>query len=414
MADTFQHGLVTTIHDLGAVGRDRLEQLLEQATRTFRIGLILPVTADDMRARPFEAIVAELEGARYVDQIVVVLGRAPREEDYREALAKVEPLGPKAQVLWTDGPRVQALYEHLQTHGLDLREEGKGRAVWTAFGYLLGDPGLKAFVLHDCDIASYDRVMLARLCFPMAHPGLDFEFCKAYYARVSDRMHGRVTRLLVTPFLRALGSVLGPDRFIAFLDSFRYPLSGEFAVSATLARSIRVPADWGLEVGTLAEVYRNTSVKRVCQVDLCRPYEHKHQELSLGDPGRGLLKMATDILITLFRALASTGRVFQPGHFITLRSAYLRTAQDAIRQYHADAMVNGLKFDRHEEEQAVEAFAQQIVRAGEAFQEDPSGGEAIPNWARVLTAFPELPLHLREAAKLDREGVGSPHAETLP
>jgi glucosyl-3-phosphoglycerate synthase len=113
--------------------------------------------------------------------------------------------------------------------------------------------------------------------------------------------------------------------------------------------------------------------------------------------------MATDILTTIFRTLASRGEVLQPGHFATLRSAYLRHAQDAIRKYHADALMNGLAFDRHEEEQAVEAFARQIVVAGDTFQKDPVGGEAISNWARVLAALPDFPQKLRAAAAADAE-----------
>jgi glucosyl-3-phosphoglycerate synthase len=209
--------------------------------------------------------------------------------------------------------------------------------------------------------------------------------------------------LLVAPLIRALRSLVGHDHFLRYLDSFRYPLAGEFAVTANLARSNRIPSDWGLEVGTLAEVFRNTSAKRVCQVDLCCLYEHKHQSLSLDDPEKGLMKMATDILTTIFRTLASRGVVMQAGHFITLRSAFLRSAQDAIRQYHADALINGLKFDRNAEEQAVEGFAERITAAGDMFQSDPSGGEAIPNWTRVLTAFPDFPRRLRLAVKADAE-----------
>ncbi|MCK7478417.1 MAG: hypothetical protein M0C28_14215 [Candidatus Moduliflexus flocculans] len=41
--------------------------------------------------------------------------------------------------------------------------------------------------------------MLARLFYPVASPHIDYAFCKGYYARVTDRMHGRVTRLFVTP-----------------------------------------------------------------------------------------------------------------------------------------------------------------------------------------------------------------------
>ena len=196
-------------------------------------------------------------------------------------------------------------------------------------------------------------------------------------------------------------TILGPDPFLTYLSSFRYPLSGEFAVSAGLARSNRIPSDWGLEVGTLAEVFRNTSTKRVCQVDITSEYEHKHQDLSLEDPGKGLMRMATDILTSLFRTLASRGTVLSEGHFVSLRSAYLRAAQDAIRQYHADALINGLQFDRHAEEMAIEGFADQIVLAGNAFREDPAGGESIPNWTRGLAALPDFPERLREVAAAD-------------
>ncbi|HJN07696.1 MAG TPA: glycosyl transferase [Pirellulaceae bacterium] len=403
MADFNQHGLVTTLHDLGTADEDQLEALLEQATQQYKVGLVLPVTAADMRARPFARIIDQLEDANYIDQIVVVLGVAPDEQDYYRTREAVAALGAKAHVLWTDGARVTRLYQTLIDAGLNAAVPGKGRSVWTAFGYLLADPRLKAFALHDCDIVNYDRQMLARLCLPMAHPGLDFEFCKAYYARTTDRMHGRVVRLLVQPLLTALISMLGYDRFLVYLDSFRYPLSGEFAVTSNLARSNRIPSDWGLEVGTLAEVFRNTSIKRVCQVDLCRQYEHKHQSLSLDDPTKGLMKMATDILTSIFRTLASMGTVLDTGHFVTLRGAFLRSAQDAIRQYHADAMLNGLQYDRHDEEGAVEGFAQRINVAGELFKQDPVGGEAIPNWSRVLTAFPDFPQQLREAAHADAE-----------
>ena len=407
MPDFYQHGTVTTLHDLGTARLEHLEGRLKAATASYKIGLVLPVTASDMRAEPFTQIIDALRGADYIQSIVVALGVAPNEQDYRDTQAIVQRLGDKAQILWTDGPRVNRLYQELNDAGFNLHIPGKGRSVWTAFGYLLADPQIHTFALHDCDIVDYDRTVLARLCLPMADPSLDFEFCKAYYARVTDRMHGRVVRLLVSPLLSSLLMVLGREPFLVYLDSFRYPLSGEFAVTSNLARSNRIPSDWGLEVGTLSEVFRNTSAKRVCQVDLCRLYEHKHQDLSLDDDSRGLMKMATDILTTIFRTLASRGVVLARSHFLAIRSAYLRTAQDTIRQYHADALVNGLEFDRHAEEHAVEGFAERITAAGEAFLHDPSGSEAIPNWTRVLTAFPDFPQRLRDAVREETEEIGS-------
>lgn len=397
MPDFYQHDLVTTIHDLRTGQLDRLESMLREATKQTPIGLVLPVTASDMRADPFARIVDQLVDADYIDTIIVSLGVAPDRSDYEETVAKIQPLGSRAKVLWTDGPEVQSIYQQLIDSGIAVSTPGKGRSVWTAFGYLLDDSRIDTFVLHDCDIVDYDRFLLARLCLPMVHPAIDFEFCKAYYARVTDRMHGRVVRLLVTPLLRALASIFPESEFVRYLASFRYPLSGEFSLTRNLARTNRIPSDWGLEIGTLAEVYRNTSLKRVCQTDLCRLYEHKHQSLSLDNQQAGLMRMAVDILTTVYRTLASQGTVMSHSMFITLRSSYLRVAQNCIRQYAADAIVNDLEFDRHREELAIDAFADCITTAAEVFRQDPNGAEAIPNWTRVRAAFPDLTRRLRDA-----------------
>ena len=54
-------------------------------------------------------------------------------------------------------------------------------------------------------VLSLFSALLARLCYPVAHPSLGFDFCKGYYARVTEKLNGRVMRLLITPRLRASG-----------------------------------------------------------------------------------------------------------------------------------------------------------------------------------------------------------------
>jgi glucosyl-3-phosphoglycerate synthase len=184
---------------------------------------------------------------------------------------------------------------------------------------------------------------------------------------------------------------MAPDLgFLRFIDSFRYALSGEFAMKAQLARVNRLPSDWGLEVGTLAEVYRNCAVSRVCQVDLADNYEHKHQELSQGDASKGLRRMAFDVAKSLFRTLASEGVVFTSDHFRSLQVRYVRMAEDTINRYYADAMINGLTFDRHAEEMTVNAFADSLREAAAAFLENPLSQTQIPNWNRVVAAAPDF------------------------
>jgi hypothetical protein len=107
-------------------------------------------------------------------------------------------------------------------------------------------------------------------------------------------------------------------------------------------------------------------------------YEHKHQDLSATDPGKGLSKMATDIAKSLFRTLASEGGVFTAEHFRSLEVRYVRMAQDTITRHYADALLNGLKFDRHSEEVAVSTFARSLRLAAEEFLRDPNAASMSP------------------------------------
>jgi glucosyl-3-phosphoglycerate synthase len=154
-------------------------------------------------------------------------------------------------------------------------------------------------------------------------------------------------------------------------------------------------------VGVLAEIHRNCAISHICQVDLTDNYEHKHQDLSAGDPSKGLSRMAKDIAKSLFRTIAGEGVVLSREHFQTLVVRYVRLAEQTIERYYADAMLNGLKFDRHQEELAVATFAQSLRAAAEEFLEDPLGLPLIPNWNRVLAAAPDFFEHLVDAVESD-------------
>ncbi|MEE8556255.1 MAG: glycosyl transferase, partial [Myxococcota bacterium] len=181
-------------------------------------------------------------------------------------------------------------------------------------------------------------------------------------------------------------------------------LAGEFAMKVALARQIRIPSDWGLEVGILAEVFRKCSVQRVCQIELCENYDHKHQELSADDPSRGLHRMVVDISTNLFRNLAAVGVQFDAGFLNTLSIAYLREAQDSVARYSDEARINALGFDRHDEEVTVETFTSALRSAGLAFVRDPMGRPLIPNWSRVTAALPDFLSDLRYALRQDLDG----------
>ncbi|MFN8008603.1 MAG: glycosyl transferase [Terriglobia bacterium] len=408
MADFYQTGVVTTLHRFKPNHElPQLEEELEKFSENTAICLVLPALYSEFQGQAMRGILEELKHVRYLRHIVVALAKA-NQQQYEDVKSLFAGHPQEVTVLWIDGERIQALFERLEKQGLTAGGDGKGRSCWLAYGYLLAATECDVIALHDCDIVNYDRLLLARLCYPVAHPNLGFEFCKGYYARITDRMHGRVTRLFMAPLIRAMESMYSTAPFLKFLDSFRYPLAGEFAMKADLAQVNRIPGDWGLEVGVLAEVFRNCAVSRTCQVDLADTYEHKHQSLSEHDPDRGLRRMATDIAKCLFRTLAAEGLVYARGSFRSLGVRYVRLAEDTIARYYADALLNGLKFDRHAEELAVATFARSLQQAAEEFTQDPLGLPLIPNWNRVVAAIPDFFTQLQMAVIADNEWVLQP------
>jgi glucosyl-3-phosphoglycerate synthase len=400
MSDFFQPGVITTLHHLKKMNLERTEMELEFYSRYNPIALVLPSLYSELKEKALKTIVSEIKRVKYINQIIVTLGRASKEE-FEHAKEFFSVLPQETIIVWNDGDRVKSLYDILDKNDISAGEDGKGRSTWMAFGYVLASEKSEVIVLHDCDILSYDREFIARLCYPVTNPNLGYEFCKGYYARVTNKMHGRVTRLLVTPLLRSFERLLGHLPFLVYLDSFRYPLAGEFSMITDLARINRIPWDWGLEVGVLSEVFRNCSLRRICQVDLTENYEHKHQELSPDDPGKGLLRMSTDIAKNLFRNLASEGIDLSESLLKTLKATYIRISQENITKYHDDAAINGLDFDRHEEGVAVETFTKGIELASKAFLEDPLSIPLIPNWSRVTSAIPDFLERLKNAVDDD-------------
>jgi glucosyl-3-phosphoglycerate synthase len=402
MADFYQSGSIATLHRLGRPNLELLEQELAEDAKTCPIALVLPCLYSELEGPALDGIVEHLTKIPYLSEIVVALGHASALE-FRRAKEYFNVLPQDVRLIWIEGPRIQETLNLLVSQDIDIGLPGKGQSCWIAFGYVLATRRSKAIALHDCDVVTYNREYLARLCYPIANRHLRYDFCKGYYARVTDRLHGRVTRLFFTPMIRALQRLVGPNPLLSFLDSFRYPLAGEFAMVADLAWTNRIPGDWGLEIGVLAEVYRNCAQRRVCQADLSDQYEHKHQDLSADNPEAGLYKMCVDISKSLFRNLASEGVIFTDGMLKTLRATYLQIAQEAIKKYEDDAAINSLRFDRHEERMAVEAFLKGIKLASESFLEDPLGVPMISNWARVTAAVPDIFDRLISAVEADQE-----------
>ena len=402
MADFYQTGAIATLHRLGQPNTDQLEKELAEHAASHPIALVLFCFYSELEGQALKNIVRQLAHVAYLKEIVIALGTTSALE-FRRAKEYFRILPQDVRLVWIDGPRIQEILKLLVSQGIDVGLPGKGQSCWITFGYVLARRQSKVIALHDCDILSYDRGYLARLCYPVANPNVGYEFCKGYYARVTDRLHGRVTRLFITPLILSLERLVGYHPLLTFLESFRYPLAGEFSMVADLAWNNRIPGDWGLEIGVLAEVYRNCALRRVCQADLTDSYEHKHQALSAEDPNAGLHKMCVDIAKSLFRNLAGEGIVLSEGLLKTLRAIYLQIAQDAIKKYEDDSAINSLKFDRHQERTAVEVFLKSISFAADVFLKDPLGIPMISNWNRVVGAVPDIFDRLIAAVEADQE-----------
>ena len=406
MGDFYQNGVITTLHNFAQRPLEDMEAELLEFSRVRPMGLVLPCLYSELEGPAMDNIVAELCKVSYLSKIVIGLDRAT-EEQYRKAREFFSVLPQDHVVLWNDGPRLRELDQSLKKLGLEPNQMGKGRNVWYCFGYLMADNSVEAIALHDCDIVTYNRELLARLVYPVANPGFNYEFCKGYYSRVANgTINGRVCRLLVTPLLRALRMIIGPHDYLDFLDSFRYALAGEFSMRMDVLRDIRIPSDWGLEIGVLSEMKRNYSLNRICQVDIANTYDHKHQDVSFEDASTGLSRMSVDISKAIFRKLATTGVVFSQESIRTIKATYYRVALDFVETYHNDARINGLTLDIHKEEKAVELFAENVMNAGMYFLDRPRETPFIPSWTRVNSALPELGGSFLKAVAEDMQEYG--------
>ena len=194
MSDFFQNGNVSTLHNLTRRSVEDLESELISFADSRPIGLVLPSLFSELKRPALENIVTELTKVPYLSRIVIGLDRADADQ-FAYAKEYFSRLPQNHVVIWHDGPRMQALDAELAELGLAPPELGKGRNVWYCFGYMLAARDVFAIGLHDCDILTYERSLLARLLYPVVNPVLPYVFSKGYYPRIDGgKLGGRVTR----------------------------------------------------------------------------------------------------------------------------------------------------------------------------------------------------------------------------
>jgi len=364
---------ITTFHLL----RDDPKHLRTQIrlhSRWKKTVLVIPLLAseytDPSNLPVFENILKQLKDVNYLSTIIFGLDRATEAEAFR-LRDLIREFGIRHYLIqWNDGPGFSRIYDQLNEAGFNISQPGKGKNMFLSFGIAMA-LGSHSIGLIDADIRTFRRVQLHRLFYPVVV--LNYDFSKAFYARLSDgQMYGRVKRLLLDPLLLALKRKFTETqedkmlRLIDFLLSFHYQLSGEVAFHVDLLKRMRFATNWGVEIFTLIEVFRKAS--STAQVALSdQAFDHKHQDPSSEDQSRGLHRMAIDIVTTLMNALIiEEGLEITDTFFRDLAITYQALAELQIKKYSDDAGFSNLSHNRDLEEFLVrDLFRNAIVQAGD-------------------------------------------------
>ncbi len=402
MADFLQHPQLPTLHHLVSPEAGALEAEIREWARERPVALLLPALFAECGRPAFPMILEEVSQTDYVETVVVTMN-GMRAGESVEALAFLRRhlKGKKAWLLWNGGPEMRRVWELAEAAGCPPYLEGKGSNIWAGLAWLAASGHRGVVASHDTDILNYTRGLLWKLCLPLLHPRMGYRFVKGYYSRVADRLYGRVTRLLFFPLVQAFADVLGRKPLIEHYQSFRYPLSGEFAGDMDSLEGFTLPSGWGLEIALLAEAQRALPVESMCQVDLGFHYEHRHRRL---DPGtkreEGLISAAVEVARCLFyevlREADSKGgeallRVVLP--------RYQQRAAEWMRRYEHVSLVNGLEYEAADEEAAVTAFSEALERLIAGLE---GGGVSVPGMRagvrEVLEKSPQMQERLLAAA----------------
>jgi glucosyl-3-phosphoglycerate synthase len=337
---------IATLHDYGDASPTAP---VDSAT------VVVPLTQQEYGSRATQRVFERLEMVA-PEQVLVAL-RA--ESQHVGNIARwLESFDLPMQVLWCTAPRVERRLDEL---GLD-GHAGKGRDVWLGLGLASES---EYVVVHDADATSYDETDVPKLLSPLAG---DHEFVKGYYARVeNDRLYGRLYRQFYTPLVRALVAHHDAD-ILTYLASFRYALAGEFATTGEVARRLRTPRGWGLEVGTLGDAFDAVGFSGTAQVDL-GIHEHDHRSV---DGSGGLGRMCAQVGRTLFNVAEDHG--VEP-EYDSLVDRYHESATTLVEQYAADARFNDLTYDPDEEHTQIDVYGETIT--------PPTHDDRLPAWCEI-------------------------------
>src|SRR5208337_2778352 len=128
MADFYQTGIITTLHNLGRPSLDRLEADLREFCRARPVALVLPALYSEFKRPAMAGIVSELSKVSYLKEVVLVLDKAS-DKEYQQVREFMDPV-PNVMIIHNDGKRVNEILDTLARNKLDAGQRGKGRSAW--------------------------------------------------------------------------------------------------------------------------------------------------------------------------------------------------------------------------------------------------------------------------------------------
>ncbi len=190
MPDFFQHFRLPTLHHLADCDLATREAELAGWAKTKPIALLLPALYAEFEKPALQRMLRQIAEVPYISEVVLTVNRATSAQIKIAKAQCAEWLGiaKPFTLLWNDGPALKAVHRNLEAHGMPAYRAGKGSNIWMGVAYLAARGEHRIVASHDTDILSYERGLLSRLCYPVAHPDMPYHFAKGYYGRVGDRL----------------------------------------------------------------------------------------------------------------------------------------------------------------------------------------------------------------------------------
>ncbi|MFC1787210.1 glycosyltransferase [Halobacteriota archaeon] len=239
-----------------------------------KISVILPSFREKKTIGKIIVKVGELVNERLVDEILVVEGSTlDGEIEYETIRVASEAAFDSLEDFYKFKVIHQSLPEICEILGTNVTR-GKGDALYKGAACSQGD----ILVFLDTDIINIEE----RFAMGLIGPILSFKeilLSKAYYHRPKFQMRGktifggRVTRLFMLPILKILCRMYN---VFDGLQDFKYPLSGEIAVTRNVFESLSIPYHYGVDIAILIETYKKFGYETLSQVDL-RDHIHIHR-----------------------------------------------------------------------------------------------------------------------------------------